>query len=241
MDKHDNYYGLAMAKFYDQITNSGYYNYESIVRTIESILGDRRKVLEIGIGTGNIGIPLAKHGFDVDGIDPSWPMLCVAREKVDKEGLRIGLYRQDCLELDLPCKYDAILSHGGVPVYIRSKDDLIFESYLPTLEQNYEALQGVIRHLNGNGLFIINIQKEHHAQETLQLGNALQYSSTVEYSDNSVKKTHYVTAGEAILMEQTFEIRRFGRKAIDDILKQIGFRVQGEDETGSFYVMRVID
>jgi len=42
-------------------------------------------------------------------------------------------------------------------------------------------------------------------------------------------------------MEQTFEIRRFDRKAIDDVLKQIGFSVLGEDETGSFYVLGVID
>jgi len=106
-----NQYSRGIAEFYDLITNSGYYDYEGLVQIIESILGDRRKVLEIGIGTGNVAIPLAKHGFDVDGIDPSWPMLTIAREKANKEGLQIGLYPQDCLELDLPCKYDAVLSH----------------------------------------------------------------------------------------------------------------------------------
>jgi len=237
MNKYDNYYSRQMAEFYDLITNSGYYNYEKLVQIIESILGDRRKVLEIGIGTGNIAIPLAKQGFDVDGIDPSWLMLNIAREKVAHEGLQIGLYQQDCLELNLESRYDAVLSHGGVPVYIRGKDDLILESYLPTLEQNYKALQNIFHHLNGNGLFIANIQKEHGDRETLELGDNLYYSSSVTYSADFVIKTHYVKRGDEILMEQRFEIRRFEKKIIDDVLKQIGFAILGEDK--GFYVMKV--
>lgn len=239
MNKHKNYYSREMAEFYDLFTNSGYYDYEKLVGIVESILGDRRKILEVGIGTGNIAIPLAKQGFDVDGIDSSWPMLDIAREKVAREGLQIGLYQQDCLELDLPAKYDAVLSHGGVPVYIRGKEDLIFESYLPTLEENYKALQNVFHHLNGNGRFIVNIQKDHDAQETLELGDNLYYSCSIEYSGDFIRKTHYVTRGDEILMEQAFDIRRFNKETIDDILKQIGFRILEEDKTASFYVAEV--
>lgn len=239
MNKHNNYYSWEIAEFYDLITDNGYYDYEKLVGVIESILGDRRKILEVGIGTGNIAIPLAKQGFDVDGIDSSWPMLDIAREKVARERLQIGLYQQDCSELDLPAKYDAVLSHGGVPVYIRGKEDLIFESYLPTLEENYKALQNVFHHLNGNGRFIVNIQKDHDAQETLELGGNLYYSCSIEYSGDFIRKTHYVTRRGEILMEQTFEIRRFDRKAIDEVLKQIGFRILGEDKTASFYVTEV--
>lgn len=239
MNKYNNYYSQEIAKFYDLITSNGYYDYERLVTIIKLILGNRRKVLEVGIGTGNIAIPLAKHGFNVDGIDSSRPMLDIAREKVVREGLQIGLYQQDCSELDLPVKYDAVLSHGGIPVYIRGKEDLIFESYLPTFEENYKALQNVFHHLNGNGRFIVNIQKEHDARETLELGDNLYYSSSVEYSGDFVRKTHYVTRGDEILMEQAFDIRRFDRKTIDDILKQIGFRILGEDKTASFYVTEV--
>jgi len=239
MNKHKNYYSREIAEFYDLITNSGYYDYEKLVGIVESILGDRRKILEVGIGTGNIAIPLAKQGFDVDGIDSSWPMLDIAREKVARERLQIGLYQQDCSELDLPAKYDAVLSHGGVPVYIRGKEDLIFESYLPTLEENYKALQNVFHHLNGNGRFIVNIQKDHDAQETLELGDNLYYSCSIEYSGDFVRKTHYVTRRGKILMEQAFDIRRFNKKTIDEVLTQIGFRILGEDKTANFYVTEV--
>jgi len=239
MNEYNNYYSWEIAKFYDLITSNGYYDYEKLARIIKSILGNRRKILEVGIGTGNIAIPLAKQGFDVDGIDLSWPILNIAREKVISEGLKIGLYRQDCSELNLPFKYDAVLSHGGVPVYIRGKEDLIFESYLPTLEENYKVLQNVFHHLDRNGLFIANIQKDHEVRETLALGDNLYYSSSVEYCGDFIRKTHYVTSGDKILMEQTFDIRRFSKKTIDDVLNQIGFSILGEDKTGSFYVMEI--
>lgn len=239
MNKHKNYYSWKMAEFYDLITGNGYYDYEKLVRIIKPILGNRRKILEVGIGTGNIAIPLAKQGFDVDGIDPSWSMLSIAREKIAREGLQIGLYRQDCLELDLPSKYDAVLSHGGVPVYIGGKEDLIFESYLPTLEENYKALQNVFHHLDRNGQFIVNIQKDHDAQKILDLGDNLYYSSSIEYCGHFIRKTHYVTSEDEILVEQTFDISRFSKKTIDDVLNQIGFRILGEDKTGNFYVMEV--
>ena len=237
MNKCSNYYGRAIAEFYDLFTNSGYYDYEAAVETIKSILSNRKKVLEIGVGTGNIAIPLAKQGFDIDGIDPSQPMLDIAREKIASVGLQIGLYQQDCSKLDLPSKYHAVLSHGGIPVYIRGKEGLIFESYLPTLEENYKALQQVFNHLDRNGLFIVNIQGEHEDQETLELGDNLYYSSSVEHRGDFITKTHYVTRGETILMKQTFEISRFNKETIDEVLRQIGFRILGEDRTGSFYVV----
>ncbi len=239
MNKYNNYYSWEIAKFYDLITGNGYYDYENLVRIIKSILDNRRKILEVGIGTGNMAIPLAKQGFQVDGIDLSWPMLNIAREKIVSEGLEIGLYRQNCLELNLPFKYDAVLSHGGVPVYIRGEEDLIFESYLPTLEENYKALQNVFHHLDRNGRFIANIQKDHEARETLALGDNLYYSSSVEYCGDFIRKTHYVRRGDETLMEQAFDIRRFSQETIDDVLNQIGFRVLGEDKTGSFYIMEV--
>ncbi len=237
----DNYYSRGMAGFYDLIMDSGYYDYRKVVGVIKSILGQRRRVLEVGVGTGNIAIPLAKQGFDVDGIDPSQPMLNVARGKIAKEGLQIGLYLQDSSELNLPSKYDAVLSHGGVPVYIMGEEDLIFESYLPTLEENSDALQNVFEHLNEQGLFIVNIQKEHDKRRTLKLGDGLSYSSFVEYSGDFIRKTHIVKRDGEILMTQTFDIRRFDKRRTDDLLKQIGFRILGEDETGSLYVMEKVN
>ena len=44
-------------------------------------------VLELGVGTGRVAIPLAEAGFDVAGVDPSRAMLDVARTRIAARGL----------------------------------------------------------------------------------------------------------------------------------------------------------
>lgn len=44
-------------------------------------------VLELGVGTGRVAIPLAETGFEVTGVDLSPAMLAIARERSDARGL----------------------------------------------------------------------------------------------------------------------------------------------------------
>lgn len=53
----------------------------AIAEGIVAALGDAQKLLEVGIGTGRIAVPLAKRGVRVTGIDLSSKMLGVLRGK----------------------------------------------------------------------------------------------------------------------------------------------------------------
>ncbi len=55
------------------------------------------RVLEVGVGTGLLALPLAERGFRVDGIDLSEPMLHRLREKSPASG--IGLAVSDATRL----------------------------------------------------------------------------------------------------------------------------------------------
>ena len=55
-------------------------------------------VLEIGVGTGRIALPLAEVGLDVVGIDLSMPML---RALADKGG-RVPIGQADCTQMPFP-------------------------------------------------------------------------------------------------------------------------------------------
>lgn len=67
-------------------------------------------VCDLGCGTGNITLPLARHGYDMIGIDLSENMLMVAREKAFEESKSILYLLQDMQEFELYGTVDAIIS-----------------------------------------------------------------------------------------------------------------------------------
>ncbi len=52
---------------------------EALLRRVRSIRG--ATVLEVGVGTGRVAIPLERHGLPVTGVDSALPMLARARSK----------------------------------------------------------------------------------------------------------------------------------------------------------------
>ena len=83
---------------------------DELAKRIEQVTGS---VLDVGCGTGVVGIALRKSGFDaVDGIDISTEMLSVAGEKRTPAGDAVY---QNLLEADLTKTIDiADNSYGGI-------------------------------------------------------------------------------------------------------------------------------
>lgn len=74
---HDASYGDAFADVYDDwyegLDELG--DTATIVRTLAGLAGVAGRVLELGVGTGRLAIPLAEAGFEVHGLDSSALML----------------------------------------------------------------------------------------------------------------------------------------------------------------------
>lgn len=69
------------------------------------------KILDIGCGTGNFSIKLAKEGCKVIGIDISEEMLKKARRKAQMMNLDIEFYKMDLYDLKFQDKsFDAVFS-----------------------------------------------------------------------------------------------------------------------------------
>ncbi len=71
----------AIAGAYDQVRGHPSEVAEQIGRAIATIAGDQALVLELGVGTGRIALPVAAAGCRVVGVDISAEMLRVARAK----------------------------------------------------------------------------------------------------------------------------------------------------------------
>ncbi len=77
--------------FYDETRGLSPEASRATTDLLASQLRDCQRVLEVGIGTGLMALPLAKHGFHVDGVDLSEPMLQRLREKISGSGISLAV------------------------------------------------------------------------------------------------------------------------------------------------------
>jgi len=77
------------------------------------LAGVTGRILEAGVGTGRMLIPLLQKGFSVDGVDISPEMLTKCKYNLQKYDLSTDLHQQDLSKLSLAHKYDAIIMPTG--------------------------------------------------------------------------------------------------------------------------------
>ncbi len=101
-------YGENCFEFYDYIYNSVHPN---VIDTLERLANGGR-VLELGIGTGSIALPLAARGVDVYGIEASTSMLTKLREKPGSARLKVwqGNFTDVRMELVISGKHEVPIS-----------------------------------------------------------------------------------------------------------------------------------
>ena len=104
------------------------------------------RVLELGVGTGRVAIPLATAGLDVTGVDGSGAMLSLAKQKariIPKEvRARLHLRQGDIASLRVRGEFD--LAFAAFRVFMS----------LLTPESQRRALQAVHRRLRPGGLAV---------------------------------------------------------------------------------------
>ena len=77
----------------------------------EELGEEKLRVLDVGVGTAFLSLPLAELGHDVVGVDLSEGMLSAARKKAKERGLNLDLRIGDAEALDLEDEsFDAVIS-----------------------------------------------------------------------------------------------------------------------------------
>ncbi len=115
---------------------------ETLVETVVEKINDKKdkkvRVLDIGTGSGCIGISIAKlcKNADVTLLDYSDAILEVAKENAELNGVNVNIERCDILEEIPEGKYDIIVSN---PPYIET--DTIFS--LDNIVSSYEPVEAL--------------------------------------------------------------------------------------------------
>lgn len=82
--------------------------------------------LDVGCGTGNYTIELAKRGLKTTGIDSSEEMLALAEEKARRKGLEITFQRADAMNLPFPeSSFEMVISTGLLCFLVEPEKALI--------------------------------------------------------------------------------------------------------------------
>jgi len=133
------------ASFYDEVHDyvEDIPLYEEYAKAVGGL------VLECGVGTGRVSIPLARAGVSVVGIDINEKMLAIASEKLSKEPpdvqRRVKLVKADMRNFKLEERFSLCI----IP----------FNTFLHmlTVEDQEATFKAVHRHLLPKGLLIVSV------------------------------------------------------------------------------------
>ena len=112
-------------------------------------------VLDLGCGTGTMTELLAKHGYDMIGVDNSLDMLEIAQEKRERSGYDILYLLQDMREFEL---------YGTVRAIVCSCDSI---NYILEEAEVLEVFSLVNNYLDPRGLFVFDFKTSYYYREVL--------------------------------------------------------------------------
>lgn len=222
-----NSYGSLATKVYELTKPVGSSLNGDIDYYSERLSGITGKILEAGVGTGRMLIPLLEDGYEVEGVDLSQDMLEKCQSNLEKHSLISKLHVGDLATFDLPTKdYQAIILPTStfclietealaIEVltnfynHLESKGKLIFDLDLPFYPELNETSTSTFK-INEHE--IITLERKITEIDWLKqhIISHLTYSN---WLDGVLTKTEL----------QPFLLRWYGLTEITLILEKIGF------------------
>ncbi len=132
-------YGDVWGPYYDELFSQVDVN---AVQLLEELSGPERRLLELGVGTGRVAVPLVKRGVKVTGIDESEVMVEKLRTK--DGGELIDVVIGDFAEVPV---------EGSFPLVFLGFNTLFC---LLTQDRQVECFRNVASHLQPGGRFVLD-------------------------------------------------------------------------------------
>lgn len=139
------------ARYYDLLYHDKDYVGEAkfIHQLIQTHAPDAQNILELGCGTGNHAVLLAKEGYQIQGVDFSGEMLQKASDRLSQLptelASKLEFSQGDIRSVRLDKQFDVVLSLFHVISYQTTNEDLL------------AAFATVKEHLKPGGIFIFDV------------------------------------------------------------------------------------
>ncbi len=157
------------ADIYDRLQDMDYGSFADYYEKLFKLNNINPKLmLDLGCGTGNITIPMAKRGYDMIGVDLSSEMLDIASAKAREQETDILFLNQDMTEFEL---------YGTVDAAICTLDGVNYLTEDGALDKLFALIHN---YLNPNGIFIFDINTEYKLK-TILANNTFVYDEDDVY------------------------------------------------------------
>ncbi|HLQ73344.1 MAG TPA: class I SAM-dependent methyltransferase [Bacillota bacterium] len=148
---------VNLASLYDQLMDETDYNdwIDFTEKHLKSMAFSPQHIVDLGCGTAELTIQLAKRGYSLSGVDIASDMLSQAQQKAIENNVNILWVNQDIRELTGFSETDVFISYFDVLNYITSKNDLT-----NIFSRIYDCLKD-------GGLFLFDIHSESYVNNHL--------------------------------------------------------------------------
>ncbi|MGK7875036.1 MAG: class I SAM-dependent methyltransferase [Xenococcaceae cyanobacterium] len=231
----------SITDYYDLLMTQGYYDYQAMANAVYSLMKDRQKVLELGVGTGLLAekLLLLAPESEFTGVDFTPSMLDIARKRLGEWG---KLVEADVVDMDLKDTFDIAVSSGGVWVIIQRGYKTKLGTHLRDIHQDIKGLINVAKHLRQDGLLLLSIQGEHKNYEQ-NLPGGIVYSQEIEKlpendETESIEKSYFFKKDGKILAQQKLKLNFIKQGKKEEILGKAGFTFLGIHDSQKFHIYR---
>ncbi len=219
------YYNSLSSEVYDMDKYIGL-SFGDVEYYSDRLAACKGKILEPGVGTGRILIPLLEQGLKVEGFDGSAEMLEICQRNCEKRDLKPNLFVDKMEIFSLDTKYEAIIVPTGTFLLLYKREDSI------------QALKNFFQNLSDGGRLIMDIflqtdftidkvstrTWEAENGDIITLENKIIEVDHINQYTISHNRYEKWRNGKLIQTElEQFPLRWYGIEEFKMILEQIGF------------------
>ena len=226
----------GMSDFYNAFVQRNR-DYKAIATELIEIFGDRKDILDVGIGTGLLveQILQLRPELQISGVDTSTSLLAQAQECL---GNQVDLHCQDVIDLHLNKMFDFAYSRGGAWAFVNDGDTILLASHILELDAIGRSFERVSAHLRDGGqLIIISSNANHSKCENLDEEVSFQRTASKDWIDGEqYLNLNYACHKQGSLIgQQRVRMRLLEIDHVEEMLRLAKLRSMG-DHDNHYYI-----
>lgn len=208
------------AKVYDELMDDSLYG--KWLSYTEQHIPKGQAILELGSGTGILGLKLKEGGYDITGLDMSEEMLTLAYDRQLEQGVMFPLIQGDMRDLEELPVYPNVICYSDALCYMKDEKELL------------SVFKEVYSRLEDEGRFLFDVHSTYQIQAFLDTSFHAETEDIVFLWDSFEGEEPYSVEHELSFFvnksentyerfEETHKERTYPLKVYKKLLEEAGF------------------